>query len=100
MRLSHIAVLLALLASPALLVGCGRSVSRATDDVGITTRVKTALLNEPNLSASAIQVEAAGGVVTLNGTVRSEAERVQAVAVAQRTSGVTDVRSNLQVAAQ
>src|SRR5512134_1440280 len=97
MRLIQTALTLIILV-PALSVGCGRTIDRNVDDVGITTRVKTALLNEPNLSAGGIEVETSNGVVTLTGTVRSEAERSQAVTVARRINGVTDVRSSLSVA--
>ena len=69
----------------------------ATDDSGISTRVRTALLNDPQVAAGDINVTASNGVVTLSGRVRSEAERERAVAVARQTSGVSDVRSELAV---
>lgn len=67
------------------------------DDATIATRVKTALLNEPDLKAQAIQVAADQGVVTLDGTVASEAEANRALAVARSIGGVRDVRSSLKV---
>jgi osmotically-inducible protein OsmY len=81
-----------------LSAGCaGKSVRPATDDSGISTRVRTALLNDPVVAAGNINVTATNGVVTLSGRVRSEAERDRAVAVARQTSGVSDVRSELAV---
>jgi osmotically-inducible protein OsmY len=44
-----------------------------------------------------INVETNEGVVTLNGTVRSEAERRQAVALARNTEGVREVVDRLQL---
>ena len=66
------------------------------DDAYITTRVKTALLNDPEIS-SRIDVETAGGVVTLSGAVKTAVERDKAMAVARKVTGVSDVKSTLQV---
>jgi osmotically-inducible protein OsmY len=81
-----------------LSVACGgKSIRPATNDSGISTRVRTALLNDTQVAANEINVTAVNGVVTLSGRVRSEAERDRAVAVARQTSGVSDVRSELSV---
>ena len=80
--------------------GCSSGrVTRAatTDDSGISTRVRTVLLNDPQVAAGGINVTANNGIVTLSGRVRSEAERDRAVALARQTSGVSDVRSELAV---
>lgn len=69
------------------------------DDVTIATRVKTALLNEPELHAQQIQVQAEQGVVTLVGVVPNEAEVARAQAVARTVGGVREVRSALKVGA-
>jgi hyperosmotically inducible periplasmic protein len=83
-----------------LVAGCGKTIAPqskpGTDDLSITTRVKTAILNDPEI-AGKIDVATANGVVTLSGTVKSPAERDKAVAVARKVSGVTDVKSSLQV---
>ena len=75
----------------------GKAIRPATDDSGISTRVRTALLNDPQVAAGNISVSASNGVVTLSGQVRTAAERDRAVAVARQTSGVSDVRSELAV---
>jgi hyperosmotically inducible protein len=81
-----------------LSVACGsKSIRPATDDVGVSTRVRTALLNDPQVAAGKINVTAANGVVTLSGSVRTAAERDRAVTLARQTSGVSDVRSELSV---
>lgn len=69
----------------------------ATDDTSVSTRVRTVLLNDPQVNGGTINVTASNGVVTLSGRVRSEAERERAVALARQTSGVSDVRSELSV---
>ena len=74
-----------------------KSIRPATDDVGVSTRVRTALLNDPQVAAGQINVTAANGVVTLSGRVRTAAERDRAVTLARQTSGVNDVRSELSV---
>ena len=83
----------------ALSAGCASTSVRpaATDDSGISTRVRTVLLNDSQVAAGNINVTASNGVVTLSGRVRSEAERDRAVALARQTSGVSDVRSELAV---
>ena len=77
--------------------GCARAVTPQTDDATITTRVKTALLNDRSVNGSTIDVSTANRVVTLSGKVRTAQERERAVAIARGTGGVADVRSTLQV---
>ena len=64
----------------------------------MSTRVRTALLNDPQVAATNITVTSTNGVVTLSGRVRTPAEADRAVAVARQTTGVADVRSELAVA--
>jgi len=75
-----------------------KSIRPATNDSGISTRVRTALLNDPQVAATNITVTSSNGVVTLSGRVRTPAEADRAVAVARQTTGVADVRSELAVA--
>jgi len=91
-------LLLALtLVAPLLLGACGKTVGETIDDATITTRVKTALLNDPDVAGLRIDVDTFKGVVTLSGGVKSAGERDKAVAIARRTSGVKDVKSTLLV---
>lgn len=76
---------------------CGKTVGETIDDATITTRVKTALLNDPDVGGLRIDVDTTMGVVTLNGIVKSKDEEARAIAVARRISGVKDVKSTLQV---
>lgn len=92
------AVLLALvLITPLLVSACGKTVGETIDDATVTARVKTALLNDPDVGGLRIDVDTFKGVVTLSGRVKSNAEAQKAISIAQRTGGVTDVKSTLQV---
>ena len=88
---------LALVLAAPLTAGCGKTIGEAIDDTTITTRVKTAMLNDPQVGAMKIDVDTYKGVVTLSGRVKSETEHAQAVALARRTSGVVEVKDALQV---
>lgn len=78
-------------------VACGKTVGETIDDATITTRVKTALLNDPDVGGMRIDVDTTMGVVTLNGVVKSKDEEAKAIAVARKINGVKDVKSTLQV---
>lgn len=92
------AILLAIvLIAPLLVSACGKSVGETIDDATITTRVKTALLNDPDVGGLRIDVDTFKGVVTLSGAVKTPAERDKAVALARKIDGVTDVKSTLQI---
>lgn len=89
------AILALLLVAP--LVGCGKTVGETIDDATITTRVKTAFVNDPVVGALRIDVDTFKGVVTLSGRVKSKEEEAQAIALARKINGVTDVKSTLQI---
>jgi osmotically-inducible protein OsmY len=92
------AILLALtLIAPLLLSACGKTVGETIDDSTVTLRVKTALLNDPDVAGMRIDVDTFKGVVTLSGAVKSAAERDKAIALARKINGVRDVKSTLQV---
>ncbi len=90
-------LLLALVLLVPLTVGCGKTVGETIDDTTITTRVKTAMLNDPAVGGLRIDVDTFKGVVTLSGRVKSQSERDQALAIARRTTGVVEVKDALQV---
>ena len=69
------------------------------DDVTITARVKTVLLNDRQVVATKIEVSTAAGIVTLSGSVKSKAEEARAIEVARTVTGVRDVKSALVVPA-
>jgi osmotically-inducible protein OsmY len=81
---------------------CGGAATRANvsapvDDATITTRVKTAFINDPVIGAAKIDVDTFKGVVTLSGRVKNKDEEAKAITLARSIKGVTDVKSSLQV---
>jgi osmotically-inducible protein OsmY len=67
------------------------------DDSWITTKVKTAILNEPSLKVMQINVETYKGVVQLSGFVDSAASQAKAVEIARSVQGVTSVKDDLRL---
>jgi hyperosmotically inducible protein len=63
----------------------------------ITARIKSKMALDESVSASAIDVDTADGVVTLSGTVASGAERARALQLARETEGVVSVVDRLDV---
>jgi osmotically-inducible protein OsmY len=92
-----IATLLALVLALPLVAACGKTVGETIDDATITTRVKTAFINDKEVGALRIDVDTFKGVVTLSGRVKSKAEEAKAIALAKSIRGVVDVKSTLQV---
>ena len=73
------------------------SMAAAVDDATITTKVKAAVMAEPNLKTSDINVDTKDGVVTLAGTVNSQDEKQKANSAAQSVQGVKSVSDQLVV---
>jgi osmotically-inducible protein OsmY len=67
------------------------------DDSWITTKVKTAILNEPSLKVSQINVETYKGVVQLSGFVDNAASQAKAVEIARAVKGVTSVKNDMRL---
>lgn len=83
-------------------VGCAASPKQEStgeyvDDTLITTKVKTAILNDPSLKVAQINVETFKGVVQLSGFVDSPAAATRAVEVARNVAGVKSVKNDMQV---
>jgi len=95
----------ALIAAAALLAlaGCASqgeqqsSTGAYLDDAAITTKVKTAIFNEPGLKFFDIGVTTEGKVVYLSGAVKTRAEMAKAVEVARKVQGVKSVRNELKL---
>ena len=90
-------LLAVVLIAPLLLAACGKTVGETIDDATITTRVKTAYINDPVVGALRIDVDTFKGVVTLSGQVKSKEEEQKAIQLARQIRGVTDVKSTLQI---
>jgi osmotically-inducible protein OsmY len=67
------------------------------DDSWITTKVKTAILNEPSLKVLQINVETYKNVVQLSGFVPTGADMDKAVDVARQVKGVSSVKNDLRL---
>ena len=83
-------------------LGCaGTSTKEGTgeyvDDTVITTKVKTAIFNEPSLKSAEINVETFKGTVQLTGFVSSRAAIDKAVEITRGVSGVTTVRNDMRL---
>jgi hypothetical protein len=72
----------------------------AIEDAQTAARVKTALVNDPELGASAFEVRVEYGIVQLAGRVRTQTEADRAAAVARSVPGVQGVALALQVGAE
>ena len=69
----------------------------AVSDAAITAEVNAKIAQDKELEATKIDVKVSAGVVVLQGTAPSDAAVSRAVALAQGTSGVTSVTSELKV---
>jgi hyperosmotically inducible protein len=73
--------------------------TQPVDDTWITTKVKADLLASSNVPGTEIKVETVNGVVTLSGTIASQAEKDKALKVARGIKGVKTVEAgSLKVA--
>jgi hyperosmotically inducible periplasmic protein len=69
----------------------------ALDDAEITTKVKSAIYSEPGLKTLRISVDTKNGVVTLTGSVNSQADFDRTRVLAESVGGVKEVLNTLQV---
>ncbi|HEX5339971.1 MAG TPA: BON domain-containing protein [Gammaproteobacteria bacterium] len=105
---SGICILLAAIVGTfAILGGCasqqadkpmpGQQAGNLLDDSYLTTAVKTKLLGDISLKSFNVHVTTRNRVVTLSGTLPSDALRDEAVRVAKSVDGVVNVVSELEV---
>jgi len=73
------------------------SVGTEIDDAMITTRVKSALLGDPDIKGSDIKAETRKGTVLLGGFVDSQLTIDRAVAVVQRVEGVKGIDNSMTI---
>jgi osmotically-inducible protein OsmY len=100
-QLKRIAGFVAALAMAATLGCAGTSTKESTgeyaDDTLITSKVKTAIFNEPTLKSAEINVETFKGRVQLSGFVSTRANMDKAVSVAKGVGGVTSVKDDMRL---
>ena len=90
-------LLLALFLSGCAGSGERQSFGEYVDDSVITTKVKTALFNEPSLSGFEVSVETYEGRVQLSGFVSSQANIDKAVEIARGVEGVRSVENDMRL---
>ena len=96
MRTKQALVVTFLLAlSLAFVAGCSHKVERT--DAQVASDVQNKIYSDPGIQSRGISVQAANGVVTLNGDVTSDVERTAAANDAGAITGVKTVINNLQV---
>jgi hyperosmotically inducible protein len=83
-------------------VGCASTATQEgtgefVDDSVITTKVKSAIFNEPTLKVAEINVETFKGIVQLSGFVASYDAANKAVALARGVKGVKSVKNDMRV---
>jgi osmotically-inducible protein OsmY len=97
-RLSAFLLALAL----ASVLGCAATETKEStgeyfDDTWITTKVKAALIEDPLVKATEVNVETYKGAVQLSGFVSSYAAMQQAVQVTKGIKGVTSVKNDMRI---
>jgi len=82
--------------------GCAHDtgIGQTTSDTIITSKVKTALLADPDVSGLAVNVETLRGQVQLSGFVDSAQQARRAVDIASRVDDVKDVINKMTVKTQ
>jgi len=83
-------------------LGCAGSAKQEStgeyvSDSWITTKVKAALVDDPSVKATEVNVETFKGRVQLSGFVNNAGAKKQAVVVASGIKGVTSVKDDMRV---
>ncbi len=96
--------LAAALAAAVMLAATGCAVSRGqqtvggyVDDAGITTLVKSRMLEDKQVAGTSISVETLNGTVMLSGFAKSATERMVAERIARGVDGVRMVKNEITV---
>jgi hyperosmotically inducible periplasmic protein len=71
------------------------TVGATIEEAALTTKIKAKMALDDAVKARAINVTTHGSVVTLSGTVESQAERDRALSLARETDGITRVIDDL-----
>ena len=72
-------------------LGDGQNSDQPVDDTWITTKVKSSLLADSDVSGLDINVDTLNGVVTLRGQVETQAQADEATRIAREIKGVSNV---------
>jgi hyperosmotically inducible protein len=77
--------------------GVANEAKRALTDGQITAKIKAKMALDDTVKALAVDVDTTGPIVTVSGTVDSEAQRQRVVQLARETDGVRQVVDHLRV---
>ena len=83
-------------------LGCASTSNREStgeyvDDTAITTKVKSAIFNEPSLKVFQIKVETYKSVVQLSGFADTRADMDKATDLARAVPGVRSVKNDMRI---
>lgn len=70
---------------------------RALGNAALTSKIKAKMALDDTIKDVDVNVDTVDGVVTLRGTVHTEAERTRVIQLARETAGVTAVNDQLTV---
>ena len=70
---------------------------RLAASAALTAKIKSKMALDDNIEASRIDVDTSGSVVTLHGSVDSQAQRERALQLARETDGVTSVVDRMTI---
>ena len=87
----------ALIAGLAGCAGSGEKSGAYVDDSWITTKVKSEMIGESDVSARNISVNTTKGVVTLTGTAPNVQESNRAAEIARKVAGVKAVQNDIRI---
>lgn len=94
----------AAIAAAVLLTATGCAVSRGqqtvggyVDDAGITTLVKTRMLEDKQVAGTSISVETLNGTVMLSGFAKNATEKAAAERIARGVGGVKSVKNEIAI---
>jgi len=97
-------LLTAAIAAVTLLTATGCTVSRGQetvgayiDDAGITTTVKSRLLEDKRVAGTSISVETLNGTVMLSGFAKNAEEKSAAASIARQVNGVRLVKNEIAI---
>src|SRR5688572_552259 len=96
--MSNVSRLVGVLALAVLIAAPAMAQVNTIKDGWLVMKVHSEMVDEDVLSGSNIDVDVKNGVVTLQGTVPSEAARARALAVAKANDGVKNVVDQLKIA--
>ena len=76
---------------------CSQPINASVNDAALTAAIKTALLNNPDVDGTLIDVRCEGGVAHLEGSQPSAEAVAKVVSIVRGVQGVRGVRSEVAI---